>query len=84
VLSDIAAVPDLTPARGAPMELARRSRRNDWEGCTVVRVDGDASVLVPRMRAVAAACGYRWMVAPWHEDPPPPPETIHARFTTTW
>ena len=83
VLADIAAVPDLSPARGAPMALARRARRREWEGCTVVRVNGDASVLVPRLEAVAAACGYRWMVAPWHAEPAPPPETVHARFTTT-
>jgi hypothetical protein len=81
VLDGIVAVPDLTPARGSAWTLARRARARDWEGCTIVSIDGDPSVLVPRLCAAAAAAGYQWVVSPWSPDRDAPPETVHARFS---
>ena len=81
VLDGIAAVPDLTPARGSAITLARKARRHDWEGCTVVSLEGDPSVLVPQLCAVAFDAGYQWVVSPWSPDTAAPPETVHARFT---
>lgn len=83
VLDNIVAVPDLTPARGSATTLARRSRRRDWEGCTIVHLDGDPRVLVPRMQTAAGAAGYRWVISPWSPEPTAQPETTHARFTRT-
>jgi hypothetical protein len=77
---EVAAVPDLTGA-GSPWQLAKRAKRGDWEVCTVVHCDGDASILVPAVQAAAGLAGYRWVVAPWSPDPDAPPETVHARFT---
>jgi hypothetical protein len=82
VLPGIAAVPDLTPARNSAMALARRAKRRDWEGCTIVVVEGDPASLVTRLRAAAFAAGYRWIVSPWSPDAAAPPETVHSRFTT--
>jgi hypothetical protein len=76
----IAAVPDLTAA-GSPWAMAKRAKRGGWEGCTVVRCDGDPSVLVPALQAAAGLAGYDWVVAPWTPNPKAPPETVHARFT---
>jgi hypothetical protein len=80
VLPGIAAVPDLTPARNSAMALARRAKRRDWEGCTIVEVDGDPAWLVPQLQGVAFASGYRWVVSPWSPEAAAP-ETVHARFT---
>jgi hypothetical protein len=77
----IAAVPDLTVANGSAWQLARRAKRGEWEGCTVVRCDGDPAQLVPALQAAAGAAGYRWVVAPWSPDPGADPETEHALFT---
>jgi hypothetical protein len=75
-----AAVPDLTAA-GSPWAMAKRAKRGGWDGCTVVRCDGDPSVLVPAVQAAAGLAGYQWVVAPWSPDPDAqPPETVHARF----
>lgn len=82
VLPGIVAVPDLTPARGSAIALARRAKRQQWEGCTIVRVDGHAAALVPKLQAAAAAAGYEWIVSPWSPDRGATPETRHARFTT--
>jgi hypothetical protein len=81
VLSGIEAVPDLTPARSSAIALARKAKKRQWEGCTIVRVDGDESTLVPQLQAAAAAAGYDWIVSPWSPDATQPPETVHARFT---
>jgi hypothetical protein len=81
VLGGIVAVPDLTPARGSTMTLARRGSRHKWDGCTIVRIDGSPVVLVPQLQAAAAAAGYQWVISPWTPDPTAPPETVHARFT---
>lgn len=82
VLPGIVAVPDLTPARGSAIALARRTKRKQWEGCTIVEIDGDPAELVPQLQAAAAAAGYEWIVSPWSPDPAAAPETVHARFTT--
>jgi hypothetical protein len=81
VLPGIAAVPDLTPARNSAIALGRRAKRKDWEGCTIVDIDGDPAMLVPQLQAVALAAGYEWIVSPWSPDPETVPETVHARFT---
>lgn len=85
VLGPVAAVPDLSEAlrttglRGA-WGLARRVREGAWEGCTVVRCDGDPAELVPRLVTAAARAGYRWVVAPWSPDGTAPPETRHRTY----
>ena len=81
VLPGIAAVPDLTPARNSAIALARRAKRRDWEGCTIVSIDGDPATLVPRLQAAAFTASYQWIVSPWSPEPAAPPETVHARFT---
>lgn len=83
VLPGIVAVPDLTPARNSAVALARRAKRKDWDGCTIVAIDGDPAQLVPQLLAAASAAGYQWVVSPWSPDPNAPPETVHARFTTS-
>ena len=83
VLPGITAVPDLTPARGAAMTLARMAKRREWTTCTIVAVDGDASELVPRLGVAAGAAGYESVISPWSPDRSVPPETTHARFTTS-
>jgi hypothetical protein len=82
VLPGIVAVPDLTPARNSAIALARRAKRKDWEGCTIVEIDGDPADLVPQLQSAAGAAGYKWLISPWSPDPETPPETVHARFTT--
>jgi hypothetical protein len=77
----IAAVPDLSVARGSAWQLARRAKRGEWEGCTVVECDGDPAQLVPALQAAAGAAGYQWVVAPWSPDPAAEPETEHVLFT---
>jgi hypothetical protein len=79
---EVAAVPDLTAA-GSPWAMAKRAKRGGWDGCTVVRCDGDPSLLVPAVQAAAGLAGYQWVVAPWSPDPKAPPETLHARFSTS-
>lgn len=88
VLDGIAAVPDLADAlRAAGMRsawsLARRARAGDWTTCTVVRLDDDPAAAVPALRAVAAAAGYRWVVAPW-TDAGDPPEAVHRIYRVDW
>ena len=80
VLAGITAVPDLTPARGSAMTLARMAKGRQWDTCTIIAIDGDPSVLVPNL-LVAAAEGYEWVVSPWTPDADAPPEAVHARFT---
>jgi hypothetical protein len=85
VLGPVAAVPDLSGAlRGSRVSsawgLARRVRERDWEGCTVVRCDGDPAELVPGLLAAAGAAGYRWVLSPWSPDPDAAPETVHRRY----
>jgi hypothetical protein len=85
VLGPVAAVPDLSGALRASRlssawGLARRVRERDWEGCTVVRCDGDPGERVPGLLAAAAAAGYRWVVSPWSPDPSAAPETVHRRY----
>lgn len=80
----ILAVPDLAPVlrrKGlrSAWTLARTARTRSWEGCTVVRCDGDPSVLVPGLLGVAARVGYRWCVAPWAPDDRPP-TVVHHTF----
>lgn len=82
VLPGIAAVPDLTPARNSAVALARRAKRRDWEGCTIVDIDGNPAELVPQLRAAAFAAGYEWIVSPWSPDQGTAPATVHARFST--
>ena len=85
VLESIAAVPDLsdhlrtTGLRGA-WELARRARRGEWQGCTVVRCSGDPADAVPALVTAAARAGYAWVVAPWSPDPDAPAETTHRTY----
>ncbi|HEV3225747.1 MAG TPA: hypothetical protein VGZ52_02900 [Acidimicrobiales bacterium] len=81
VLPGVVAVPDLTLARGSAVTLARRSKRNDWDGCTIVALDGDPAVLVPELQGAAAMAGYSWVVSPWCSDADAVPETVHVRFT---
>ncbi|MEY2452880.1 MAG: hypothetical protein QOD92_2454 [Acidimicrobiaceae bacterium] len=83
LLPGIVAVPDLTPARNSAVALARRAKRNDWEGCTIVEIEGDPVDLVPQLQAAAAEAGYQWVISPWSPDPDTPPETVHVRFTTS-
>ena len=84
VLDGIAAVPDVSSMlRGAGLgsawSQARKVRRAEWEGCTVVRCHGDPTVLVPQVAAAAAAAGYAWAVVPWwHEGAP---DTVHRRWS---
>lgn len=80
VLPGIVAVPDLTPARNSALELARRAKRNDWESCTIVSIDGDPVVYVPLLQSAAAAAGYEWIISPWSPDPDATPETVHTMF----
>jgi hypothetical protein len=80
LLPGIIAVPDLTPARGSAVTLARLARRREWTGCTIVSVDGDPARLVPTLLAAAADADYDWVISPWSPDDAPP-ETVHARFT---
>jgi hypothetical protein len=81
VLPDIVAVPDLTPARNSAVALARRAKRKQWDGCTIVEIDGDPTALVPQLQAAASAAGYAWIVSPWSPDADAAPETVHARYT---
>jgi len=81
VLPGIVAVPDLTPARNSAIALARLAKRKQWDGCTIVALDGDPAALVPQLQAAAGAAGYQWIVSPWTADPDAAPETVHARFT---
>lgn len=78
LLPGIAAVPDLSEARGSAGDLARRARRGEWSTAVVVRCDGDPAVLVPALQGAAAAAGYREVVAPWSPERSIPPETVHA------
>lgn len=78
LLPGIAAVPDLTEARGSARDLAKRVRRGEWSTAVVVRCDGDPAVLVPALQGAAAAAGYREVIAPWSPEPRSPPETVHA------
>lgn len=80
VLPGIAAVPDLTPARNSAIAMARRAKRNDWEGCTIVAIDGDPAVYVPDLLKAAANAGYQWVISPWSPDPEAAPETRHGRY----
>jgi hypothetical protein len=82
VLPGIVAVPDLTPARNSAIALARRAKRKQWEGCTIVEIDGDPAPRVAQLQAAAAAAGYEWIVSPWTPEVSAPAETVHARFTT--
>jgi hypothetical protein len=82
-LSEIIAVPDLTPARNSAIALARCAKRKDWEGCTIVQIDGDPAAVVPQLQSAAGAAGYQWVISPWSPDPNAPPETVHARFATS-
>jgi hypothetical protein len=81
-LPGITAVPDLSPARNSAVALARRAKRKEWDGCTIVEIDGDPAVLVPQLQVAAAAAGYEWIVSPWSPDSDAAPETVHARFAT--
>jgi hypothetical protein len=85
VLEQVAAVPDVSPyLRSSRLRdaraLVRRARFGEWEGCTVVRCDGDPAAAVPPLVAAAGAAGYAWVVAPWSPDPGAPPETVHRTY----
>ena len=85
VLEGIAAVPDVsgTLSRASlrsAWRVARHARDRAFETAVCVRCDGDPEVLVPRLQRVAAAAGYRWLVAPWG-PPGSEPETTHQVFT---
>jgi hypothetical protein len=85
VLPGIAAVPDIAgPLRDAgprsAWSLAKRAKARDWEGCTIVRCDGDPAELVPLLQRAAGAAGYDWVIAPWSPDAAAPPETIHRIY----
>ncbi len=80
VLRGIAAVPDLTEARGSARELLRRAKAQDWTTAVVVRCDGEPATLVPALCAAAGAAGYRDVIAPWSPDPDAVPEAVHASF----
>lgn len=82
-LPGIVAVPDLTPARNSAIALARRAKRKQWAGCTIVAIDGDPAALVPQLQSAAAEAGYEWIVSPWSPDPAAAPETVHARFRSS-
>jgi len=82
VLPGITAVPDLTPARGSAVALARMAKRRRWDTCTIVAIDGEPFELVPRLQTAAHAAGYDWVISPWSPDAGAPSETVHARFTT--
>jgi hypothetical protein len=89
VLRGIAAVPDIAEALRSTSprsawSLAKRAKAREWKGCTVVRCDGDASLLVPRLQAAAGAAGYEWVIAPWCNDPTEPPETVHRVYHLRW
>ncbi len=85
VLDGVAAMPDVAGAlRESAWALARHAKAQDWEGCTIVRCDGDPSELVPAMQAAAAAAGYRWVIAPWTPDASAPPEAVHRVYQLTW
>ena len=82
---DIVAVPDLAPVlrqKGvrSAWRLARTARTRSWEGASVVRCDGDPSVLVPAILGAAGRAGYRWVLAPWSPDDRPP-TVVHRLFT---
>lgn len=86
VLEGIAAVPDVAgPLRTSGLRsawsLARQAKERAWEGCTVVRCDGDPAVVVPALLGTAGRAGYSWVVAPWSPDPAAAPETVHRRWT---
>jgi hypothetical protein len=85
VLEGIAAVPDVAAGlRESAWALARRAKARDWEGCTIVRCDGDPAVLVPQLRATAGAAGYQWVIAPWSPDVGAPPEAVHRVYRLSW
>lgn len=89
VLQGIAAVPDVseglrTPRLRSALAVARRARDADWTTCTVVRCEGDPSVLVPALQAAAARAGYQWVVAPWTADPGTSPEAVHRVYRLAW
>ena len=84
-LEAIGAVPDVSAVlRGSRLasawSLAKQVRAADWEGCTVVRCEGDPSVEVPRLQRAAGAAGYSWVVAPWCPGEGTAPETVHRRY----
>ena len=80
VLRDVAAVPDVTEAKGSTRELLRRAKRGDWSTAVIVRCDGDPAALVPALAAAAGAAGYVDVLAPWNPDREAVPEAVHARF----
>jgi hypothetical protein len=82
-VGSVVAVPDLagaTRAADKAWDLARRARERDWEGCVVLGMEGDPSVLVPAIQAAAGAAGYEWVVAPWAPLGAGPPETVHRLY----
>ena len=81
----VIAVPDVVGARreaDRAWDLARRARERNWEGCVVIGIDGDPSVLVPAVQAAARAAGYDWVIAPWAPSGAGEPETVHRLYRT--
>ena len=78
----VVAVPDLSSVPGASAwQLAKRAKAGDWEGCVILRCDGEPAALVPALCAAAGEAGYSWVLAPWTPNPADPPEAVHALFT---
>ena len=83
-LGQVVAIPDIAgPWReaGGPLGLARRAARRHWATAVVLRLDGDPSVLVPRLAAAARDAGYTDLVTPWAPAGAGPPEAVHRLYT---
>jgi hypothetical protein len=66
----VVAVPDVAAALAGgsarrAWSLAKRARTRAWEGCVVLALEGDPSVVVPTLCAAAGRAGYSWVVSPW-------------------
>lgn len=72
---DVAAVPDVSTA-ARTTSLRRPPPATE---ASIVRCDGDPSVLVPALLAAAHDRGYTHVWAPWSPDDRPP-DTVHSLF----
>ena len=81
----ILGIPDVAGpwrAAGGPLGLAGRAAKRQWETAVVLELEGDPSVMVPRLAAAASAAGYTWLVTPWPPGAAGPPEAVHRIYSS--